>query len=136
LKVLFKPIDTGILVLRVSTAILLLMHGITKLGKGVSGISNMLADHGLPEWLAWGVYLGEVVAPLLVILGIRTRIAAFIMAFTMFAAVYLAHMDDLLILTKTGAWGIELQALFFFASLALMFTGGGRYALSRNKIGD
>ncbi|MCB2219294.1 MAG: DoxX family protein [Bacteroidetes bacterium] len=133
---MIKPIDTGILVLRVSIAILMLLHGINKLAKGVAGIAKMLADQGLPEWLAWGVYLGEIVAPLMIILGIRTRLAAFTLAFTMLAAVYLAHSDDLLVLTKTGAWGIELQALYFFAALTLVFTGGGRYAISRNKMGD
>lgn len=136
MKYNFKPIDTAILILRLSSSLMLLLHGIKKIGTGVSGIGGRLVDRGLPDWIAWGVYLGEVVAPLMVLLGFRTRLAAFVMAVNMVMAVYIAHPDDLLKLTKTGAWAIELQALYFFAALVLIFTGGGKYAISRHKWGD
>jgi putative oxidoreductase len=43
-----KSDDTGKLVLRVALGILILLHGIAKVGKGVDGIGGMLASHGLP----------------------------------------------------------------------------------------
>ncbi len=57
--------DAGKLVLRLSVGVLMLLHGIHKLLHGVDGIGGMLAGMGLPTVLAYGVYLGEVVGPLL-----------------------------------------------------------------------
>ncbi len=68
--------DTGKLVLRLALGILILLHGVAKIGAGVSGVGGMLASHGLPSALAYLVYVGEIVAPVLVIVGIYTRPAA------------------------------------------------------------
>ena len=133
---MFRPIDTGLLILRISTSLLMLPHGINKIFKGVGSIGTMLIEQNLPAWLAWGVYVTEIIAPIMILIGFRTRLAAFVFAGNMIVAVWLAHPEAIWMLTKHGAWGIELQALYFFASLVLVFTGSGRYALSRNKWGD
>jgi putative oxidoreductase len=106
-------------VLRLSVAGMMLMHGIAKLVKGVGGIENLLAARGLPEELAYGVYLGEVVAPVLVIANIWVQISALTMVVVMVFAIGLAHAGEIFTLRSTGAWGIELQALFLFGSLAV-----------------
>ena len=62
--------DTGKLVLRVALGVLILLHGIAKIGGGVSGIGGMLASQGLPGFLAYFVYVGEILAPVLLIAGI------------------------------------------------------------------
>ena len=72
--------DTGKLILRLALGILILLHGIAKLSSGVSGVGGMLASHGLPSALAYLVYVGEIVAPALVIIGFYTRPAAWIIA--------------------------------------------------------
>jgi putative oxidoreductase len=36
----------------------------------------MLADKGIPSFMAYGVYLTEIVAPLLILIGFRTRLAS------------------------------------------------------------
>ncbi len=58
--------DAGKLLLRLAVGGLMLFHGIHKLIDGVDGISGMLAAQGLPGFIAYGVLVGEVVAPLLV----------------------------------------------------------------------
>src|SRR5690606_18181180 len=68
--------DLAKLLLRLVLGVLILFHGWAKLRHGIGGIEAMLAVRGLPSFLAWGVYLGEVVAPLLLILGVYTRLAA------------------------------------------------------------
>ena len=125
--------DTGLLLLRLTIGILLLFHGIAKLTNGVSGLQETFAENGLPTFFAYGVYLGEVIAPLMIIFGFRTRIAAMLLSFTMLVAIVLAHGDDLFSLGKSGGWAIELPVLFLMGGVVLFFTGAGKYAVSRKK---
>jgi putative oxidoreductase len=121
--------DAGKLVLRLSVGILMLLHGIKKIGSGVDGIVGMVAKTGLPGQFGYLVYVGEVLAPLLVIVGLWTRPAALLVAATMVVAVWLAHMKELFVLTGTGGWALELQGLFLFGALAIALLGAGRYSV-------
>jgi putative oxidoreductase len=121
--------DFGKLILRVTLAILILLHGIAKVQNGVSGIEGMVTKIGLPPAFAYMVYVGEVIAPLLVLFGLMTRPAALIIAVNMVFAVVLAHSQDLFSLTKTGGWALELQAMFLASALAVAFLGAGRYSI-------
>lgn len=109
----------GFLVLRWSVAGLMLLHGLSKLTKGVAGIEGMLAQVGLPAFMAYGVFIGEVLAPLLVIVGVFVGPAALVMAINMVFAIVLAHSGELMMLGKSGGWALELQGLFLFGSLAI-----------------
>ncbi len=121
--------DGGKLLLRLAVGVLILLHGIAKITGGVGGIGGMLAQHGLPTWVAYGAYIGEVVAPVLVIVGLWTRPAALLIAINMVFAVGLAHRGQLLDLTKTGGWALELQAMFFFGALAIALLGAGAFSV-------
>jgi putative oxidoreductase len=121
--------DLGRLLLRLSVGGLMLLHGIHKVRHGIGGITSDVTAHGLPPALAYLVYLGEVVAPLLVVLGWATRPAAVVVAINMAVAVWLAHMNILWTLGKGGGWAVELQALYFFGALAIAFVGTGRFAV-------
>ena len=109
----------GVLLLRFTVAGLMLFHGVAKLRHGLDGIEALLSGAGLPTWLSYGVLIGEVFAPLLVLAGVWVRPAALVMAFTMIAAVGLAHPTQLFTIGRTGGYGLELQALFFFCSIAI-----------------
>lgn len=61
--------DAGKLLLRLAVGGLMLFHGLHKLFDGVGGIQSLLAAHGLPEFIAYGTLVGEVAAPLLIVLG-------------------------------------------------------------------
>lgn len=135
-KIFDRNIDLGILILRLSVGVLMLLHGIAKLQHGAEGIEALVAGSGLPTFVAYGVYIGEVIAPAFIILGIGTRLAALIFAFNCFTAAMLAHASDILSLSATGGWAVELLGLYFFGALALVFTGGGKYAFSRKNIWD
>ncbi len=124
----------GLLILRVSLGVLMLLHGIAKLLKGVGGIESMLEQAGLPGFLAYGVYLGEILAPALLIIGFRTRVAALLFICTMLVAIFIANPEKVAMLLNTGGWAVELQALFLFGALTLFFTGGGKLSISsKNK---
>lgn len=126
----FDRPDFGKLVLRVSFGAMMLFHGVHKLIAGIGGIQSMVAAHGLPGIVGYGVYVGEVIAPILMILGILTRPSALIFTLTMLAAYLLTDLNAALTLDKTGAWGIENMAVYFFAGLAILLLGSGRYALA------
>ncbi|NDV79535.1 DoxX family protein [Dysgonomonas sp. 511] len=136
MKVLDRNIDLGLLILRLSIGVLMLLHGVSKLVNGADGIEQMVAASGLPSFITYGVYIGEVVAPLFIIAGYGTRLAAAVFAFNMIVAVGMAHATDIFTLSPSGGWAIELPALYFFGALALVFIGSGKYALSSKNLWD
>lgn len=121
--------DLARLILRLVLGALILLHGIYKLRHGVDFIGGMLAHAGLPRFIAYGVYIGEVLAPVLLIAGIWTRAGAFIIVFNMVVAVALAHRTQLTGLNETGGWTMELQAMYLFTALAVLLLGAGRYSV-------
>lgn len=124
--------ETGKLLLRLSVAILILFHGFKKFSYGISGVKALVLKAGLPEFLAYGVYMGELIIPFLLIIGLFTRISALILSVTMMTAIFLAYSDKLLMLdAKTGGPLIELPLLYLLASLSIAFLGAGKYSLDR-----
>ncbi len=121
--------DFGKLILRVSLALMMLLHGIAKIINGPDFILGLAAKAGLPSAFGYLVYVGEVVAPVLVLIGLWTRPAALVMAINMLVAVWLVHMGELFQLGKSGGWALELQGFFFFVSIAVAFLGAGRYSV-------
>jgi len=123
--------DLGKLILRLTIGVLMLFHGYNKL-YGIDGIKHFVSNSGLPEFLAYGVYLGEIVAPIFIIIGFYTRISSFIYAITMIFAVYLVFLSQIFTINeKTGGLSLELQFLYLFGSVALMFLGAGKISLDK-----
>jgi len=123
--------DTGKLILRLCVAGLMLFHGIAKLMHpgSLDFIAGMLAGFGLPELLAYGVYIGEVVAPLMVIFGYRARLGGLLMMLNMLFALVLAHTGDFFSLSEHGGWMVELQIFYLLSSLSIVFLGSGSVAV-------
>ena len=121
--------DIGKLVLRITLAILILLHGVSKLQNGIDFISGLVSGAGLPSAFAYLVYIGEEVAPLLVLIGLFTRPAALLIAVNMIVAIVLVHMGELFTLTNSGGWALELQGMFLFTAIAISLLGPGRYSL-------
>ena len=120
----------AILIQRVSIGVLMLFHGFYKLSNGVSWIMEVLASKGLPGFIAYGSYIGEIAAPIMIILGIKTRIASAVLAATLFNAFLLMHLSDFFSTNPTnGGWQIELIVLYFLGAVVLIITGGGKYAV-------
>lgn len=122
--------DTGKLVLRLTVGVLVLLHGLSKLMGGIGGIEGMLVAKGLPAFFAWGAYAGEVIGPLLVILGLYTRIGALLIVANMLVAIFLAHAGEIFQMTGSGGWALELQGMFLFSAVAVALLGAGRYSVA------
>ena len=123
--------EVGKLILRLTVGILLLFHGIGKiLNPGiVESIGSRLAGEGWPASIAYGIYLGEVLAPLMIIVGVLARIGGLLVVINMVFAILLSHTAQLLTLSKSGGWALELQGLYLLCGIAIFFLGSGRMAV-------
>lgn len=121
--------DAGKLLLRLTVGSLMLFHGVDKVIHGVEGIQRALARNGFPELMAYGVHLGEIVAPLLIIVGFWTRPAALLYAATIIFATAMVHAVDYVSLARTGGYGAELHVFYIVGAIAVALLGAGRYSL-------
>jgi|SRR5690606_9694248 len=127
-------IDFGLLLLRIATGGLMFFHGLAKLLHGHEGIKNALVKHNLPEFLWIGVPISEFIAPLLIILGVFTRISSLLITLVMLFAIYLViGFDNAFSLGPNGGLKSELNLFFIFAGLTLFFTGPGKYTVTKTR---
>ena len=127
----FRNDALGKLILRVTVGVLILFHGVHKIlhPASLDFISKQLTSVNLPPALAYGVYVGEVIAPLMVILGVFSRLGGLLIFANMIFALVLVHEGELFALTKTGGWALELQGFYLFSGLAILFLGSGKMAI-------
>ena len=125
--------NLGKLILRLSVGGLMLFHGVHKLFHGIGGVKFLLGKAGMPEFLSYGVYVGEVIAPILIILGAYSRVSGLLVAFTMLVSIPIAHPDGIFQINDYGAWVIELNALYLLGALAITLLGPGKYRLASNR---
>ncbi len=123
--------DVGKLPLRVLVAGLMMFHGIDKIVHGPGHVMQDLAEHGAPVVLGYGVYIGEVVAPILILLGARTRLAALVYAGSITFATLQVDGADFLVLKPTGAWAAELWVFYIVTPVVVALLGPGQYAFWR-----
>jgi len=125
--------DGGKLLLRLTFGLLMLFHGVAKIEHGVGWISEMLQAQGLPGFVAYGVFIGEIVTPVLMVLGIFTRPAALIYAVNLLVATLMVGTGKFFTLTDVGAWGLENEMLYFMGGIIIMLLGSGRYSVVSNQ---
>ena len=116
----------GLAVLRiVPSAIMMLVHGLPKFQKLLAGdfeFADPLGIGGAPSLFL--TVIGEFVAPILIILGFKTRLSAIPVAVTMFVAAFVVHGAD-----PFGKKEIALLYGIVFVAIALL--GPGKYSLDK-----
>ncbi len=122
--------DTGKLILRLTVGGLILFHGISKIIHGIP-FGGALAAHHLPAFVGYGVYIGEVVAPIFIIMGVWTRLASLVVIINMIVAIVLVAHRNAFVLQRSGAWGMEAEAFFFLTALVVLLIGAGKYRFGR-----
>jgi len=122
----------GKLLLRVLVGGLLLFHGVDKILHGITFIENSMKMQELPYYIAYGVYIGEVLAPVMLIIGWKSRWWASIVVVNMATAIYLTQLKSFLSLGAYGAWSWEVPIFYLVGALSIVFLGGGRYSVSRD----
>ena len=121
--------DLGKLVLRLTLGVLLLFHGTHKILTGISPIRDMIVAHHLPDFLAYFVYLGEVAAPVLIVIGLLTRLGGILVVINMIVAVLLVHTTTLMGTNEMGGYALEIEAFYLFTALAVALLGAGRFCI-------
>lgn len=125
--------DLGKLLLRLTCGGLLLPHGSFKIFVEIESVKQMVSDAGLPAFLAYGSIIGEFVAPLFLIVGWKSRIAALIISFNMLMSVLIAHRDIMFKVNNYWGWMIELNIFFMMTALVISLIGAGKYSISGGK---
>lgn len=125
--------DSGKLILRVVLGVLILFHGVSKLIHGPGVVDGALAHAGLPTVLAYAVYIGEVLAPVLLIIGLWTRVGALLVVANMLVALALVHAAQILTWPAHGGYALELQMMYLFTALAIALLGAGRYSIGGTR---
>jgi len=124
--------DVAKALVRITVSALILLHTWAVIN-GEQAIRDTLMRWGLPVGLAWTAVIFEGIAPIMVILGIYSRIGAWMMTFWMAMAFLLAHIDTghIFQLAPSGVgWRVEGPFFFLALSLAVALQGAGRLGLN------
>ena len=115
--------DSALSLLRIVFSLLMMTHGWSKLERILDGNLNFGDPLGLGSTLSlYLVTFAELVAPIFIIVGFKTRIMALITSFAMAVAAFIAHGAD-----PFAKKEMALLYLVGFLSVALM--GAGRYSI-------
>jgi len=127
--------DTAKVLLRVVLGVLILLHGIFKLMNpgAVDFVAGAFENAHLPGFLAYLYLIGEIVAPIMLIIGYQVKIASLLVATTMVIAIALVHLGQLFTLGATGGSAIELQLMYLFGAIAVFGLGAGKCTLFKKK---
>jgi putative oxidoreductase len=130
-----RPIweDVGKLILRVAVGGLLFLHGVAKLKTGIGWMAGPLSAVGMPAFVGYAVFIGEIIAPILAVAGTYSRLAGLVIAFNMFSAIMLVQRGKIGALNQGGGWAIELEMFFLLGGVAIFFLGAGKFSLSRGQ---
>ena len=127
--------DSGLslLILRITIATVFMAHGSQKLfswfgGYGLEGTGQWMESIGLaPGYLmALLAGSGEFFGGLLLLFGLLTRASSLVLAITMFVAIFSVHFANGFFMSANG---YEFAFVLLGASVALMFSGAGKYSL-------
>ena len=117
--------DIGLALLRIAAAGLMLTHGIPKLQKMLAGDFSFVDPIGIGETPSlFLTIIGEVICPVLLIIGFKTRWAAVPAAITMFVAAFVMHGADAIDVK-------EKALLFLIVFVTIIFTGPGKISIDR-----
>ncbi|SDL22469.1 DoxX family protein [Kriegella aquimaris] len=117
--------DIGLAILRIAPSLLLMTHGIPKFQNLIAGnfeFGDPIGIGAAPSLFL--AVIGEVVCPVLIIIGYKTRWTAVPPAITMLVATFIVHASD-----PIGTKEKALLFLTFF--IVIMLLGPGRYSVDR-----
>lgn len=121
--------DIALLILRVVfSGSMIYGHGLGKLNKLIEGNLSFSNPIGIGEapTLFIAVF-SEVIAPIFIIVGYKTKFFSFFPAATMFVAAFIVHLGD-----PFGK--IEKALLFLVGFIVIMMMGPGKYSIDKKFI--
>jgi len=128
-----KNVDLGLLFMRLGLGICLFMHGFGKILHGVGGVKSILVGAGLPGFLAYFAYLGEVLAPIMIAVGFYSRVGGVLVFGSSLVILYSFYgLSNLLDITNVNGFKAELIYLYIAISLCVISSGSGKYAIKQD----
>ena len=128
--------SVAILILRLLIGSMMLFgHGLDKLKqfpalKGAFPVADVFPLNQMsPQASLIACLLGEVLAPLLLILGVAARPAAFLLGFTMVVAAFQIHGGQPVFLGAGVTAAKEPALLYLAVMIGLIFSGAGAFSL-------
>ena len=120
--------DIALLIARVGVGVVMLAHGIQKLGGGIGGTAKGFTMMGVPAPTLSALYatVVEVAGGALLIIGALVPLVGVLMFLDMAGAFLFVHMSHGLFAEKGG---FELVLALGVASLLLAATGSGKYGV-------
>ncbi|MBW4964915.1 DoxX family protein [Pseudoalteromonas sp. CR1] len=132
-KILNSKAGAAALILRVPVGLILAAHGAQKLfawfgGYGLEGTGQWMASIGLEPgyWLALMAGSAEFFGGIALALGLLTRPAAVVTAFTMLIAIFSVHINNGLFMANNG---YEYALTLLVATAALAIQGAGSFSV-------
>jgi putative oxidoreductase len=116
----------ALLVLRVGASAMMLTHGIPKIEKLFNSPIEFSDPLGIgPLFSLILTIIGEVVAPILIIIGLKSRFASIIALITMLVAAFVVHAGD--------SFGQKEKALLYALCFLVIFLAGpGKFSIDKN----
>lgn len=126
--------NNGLLLLRLTVGFTLLIGGLQKAFnlEQLSAYAAPLANLNLPPEAAYVVFLFELIAPLMLILGVFSRLAAAFIAVYMLIVIFGISYNFLLVLVPGRGHALEGEIMFLLGSLAICHLGSGDRALYKD----
>ncbi|WP_116769691.1 DoxX family protein [Maribacter litoralis] len=128
--------NLGIFILRLTIPFTMLIYGINKVIEGTGFIGSLLEQYGLPKMMANAVFIGEIVAPLMLMIGFRARLAGLIFSFNCLLAIVMAQTQNIFKLNEFGGWSLDLLFIYLITGIVFFVSGAGKYALSTSSHWD
>ncbi|MBT8272713.1 MAG: DoxX family protein [Bacteroidia bacterium] len=117
--------DLGLLILRVGASLMMLTHGIGKVQDLFTNPTDFADPIGLGATISLVLtVIGEFVAPIFIIIGYKTKIAAIPTLITMLVAAFVYHYND-------PFDSKEKAMLYALCFLVIAITGPGKYAIDK-----
>jgi len=117
-----KPTDLALLALRVGFSAMMLTHGIPKIDKLFENPIKFANPIGLGETTSLILTLiAEVLAPIFIIVGFKTKWACIPIIITMLVAAFIVHLND-----PIGSK--EKAILYLVAFITILISGSGDYS--------
>ncbi len=117
--------SVGLAILRIGASAMMLTHGFPKFQKLISGDFQFANPIGIGESPSlFLTVIGEFIAPIMIIVGYKTRIATIPTILTMLVAAFIVHRAD--------AFGQkELALLYAVVFTAVFLVGPGKYSVDK-----
>jgi putative oxidoreductase len=118
--------DYGLFILRLVVGIIFSVHGYQKL-TGIQGTTGFFSQVGIPlaGFFSYVVGLVELLGGIALILGILVKLASYLLAIDMVAAIIYVHLPNGL----TGQGGYEFPLLLLASIITLILLGKGKLSL-------